>query len=89
VSALVELDISTKKMVLEVNGVLAKHEFNVQLISYVKDERGNPSTMTQALTSIVSCEKLGLAHPFVRSCWGHVISNVVNMPLMILKFVLV
>jgi hypothetical protein len=57
-----------KKMVLEVNEVLAKHEFNVQLISYVKDERGNLSTMTQ-----VSCEKLGLAHPFVGSCWGHAI----------------
>jgi len=65
--------LNEKKMVLEVNGVLAKHEFNVQLISYVKDERGNLSTMTQALTSIVSCEKWGLAHPFVRSCWGHVI----------------
>jgi hypothetical protein len=62
-----------KKMVLEVNEVLAKHEFNVQLISYVKDERGNLSTMTQVLTSIVSCEKLGLAHPFVGSCWGHAI----------------
>ncbi len=65
--------LNEKKMVLEVNGILAKHGFNVQLISYVKNERGNISTMTQTLTSIVSCEKLGLAHPFVGSCWGHAI----------------
>jgi hypothetical protein len=57
-----------KKMFLEVNEILAKHELNVQLISYVKDERGNLATMTQALTSTVSCEKVGLAHPFVGSC---------------------
>jgi hypothetical protein len=41
------------------------------LFAYVKNKGGNLSTMTQALTFIVSCEKLGLAHPFVGSCWGH------------------
>jgi hypothetical protein len=28
--------------------------------------------MTQTLIYIVSCEGLGLAQPFVESCWGHV-----------------
>jgi hypothetical protein len=28
--------------------------------------------MTQTLIYVVSCEGLGLAQPFVESCWGHV-----------------
>jgi hypothetical protein len=28
--------------------------------------------MTQTLTYVVSCEGLGLAQPFVESCWGYV-----------------
>jgi hypothetical protein len=60
-------------MALQVNEVLVKHGLNARVIAYVKDERGNGNllTMTQALICIVSCEKLGLAHPFVGSYWGH------------------
>jgi hypothetical protein len=44
-------------MTLQVNKILAKHEFNVWIIAYVEDEGSNLSTMTQALTFIVPCER--------------------------------
>jgi len=47
-----------------------KHGFNIQVITYVKDEGGNFSTMTKILISIISCEGLSLAQPFVGSCCG-------------------
>jgi hypothetical protein len=49
-------------MALQVNEVLTKHGLNVQVIAYVKDKRGDLSTMTQALISIVSCERLSKWH---------------------------
>jgi hypothetical protein len=49
-------------MVLQVNEVLVKHGLNAHVIAFIKDEGGNFSTMTQALASIVSCEKLGVWH---------------------------
>ncbi len=72
-------------MALQVNEMLAKHGFNAWVITYVKDERSNISTMTIVLTFIVSCEMLGMATPFVGLCWRHVIAN---MPQMIINFVL-
>jgi hypothetical protein len=48
-------------MVLQMNDVLVKHMLNVYVITYVKDEGNNFSTMIFALTSIVSCEILGLS----------------------------
>jgi hypothetical protein len=59
-------------MALQVNEVLVKYGFNACVIAYVKNEKGNGNllTMTQSLICIVSCEKLGLAHPFVGSYWG-------------------
>jgi hypothetical protein len=50
--------------------VLAKHGFITWVITYVKDEGGNLSTMTTALTSMVPCQALGLTTPFVGACWG-------------------
>lgn len=44
-------------MALQVNEILAKHRFNAWFIAYVKDERSNLSTMTQALTFIVPCKR--------------------------------
>jgi len=77
-------------MALQVNEVLTKHGLNVQVIAYVKDKGGDLSTMTQALISIVFCERLSKWHNHL---WGHVggmmCLNVVNMPLMIIKFVMV
>ncbi len=57
-------------IVLQVNEVFAKHGFNVLVIIYFKEERGDLSTMTIILTSIVSCRVLGFAIPFAGSCWG-------------------
>ncbi len=73
-------------MALQVNVVLAKYGLNTQIIAYVKDEGDNLNTMTNALTSIVSCETLGLQTPFVGSCWGHVMSKYVLQ--MMLSFLL-
>ncbi len=41
-------------MALQVNEVLTKHGFNVRGIAYVKDKRGNFSTMTQTSISFIS-----------------------------------
>jgi hypothetical protein len=56
-------------MALQVNEVLTKHGLNVRGIAYIKDKRGNLSTMTQALISIISCERLSKWHNHL---WGHV-----------------
>jgi hypothetical protein len=41
---------------LQVNDLLAKHERNACVFAYVKDEGNNISTMTFALTFVVSYE---------------------------------
>ncbi len=77
-------------MALQVNEMLTKHGFNVQVIAYVKDKGGDLLTMTEALISIVSCERLNKWHNHLRGhIEGMMCLNVVNMPLMIIKFVLV
>jgi hypothetical protein len=48
---------SRNVMALQVNDILAKHRFNAWVIAYVEDKRSNLSTMTQALTFIVLCER--------------------------------
>ncbi len=56
--------------------MVAKCGFNVWVYCICQRQRGvNLSTMTIDLTSFVSCEVLGLATPFVRSCWGHAMSK--------------
>ncbi len=47
--------------------MLVKHGFNALVIVYVKGEASNLSTMTTILTSIISCEVLKMATPFVGS----------------------
>jgi hypothetical protein len=73
-------------MVLQVNEVLAKHGLNAWVIACVKNKGGNLSSMTQALTSVVSCEGLGLHNHLWSHIEGMLCLNVVNMSLMILKF---
>ncbi len=65
------LDAFRPTMVLQVNDVLLKHELNAYVLAYVKDERANFSTMTFALTFVMSCEVMGLFICFVRVYWGH------------------
>ncbi len=55
-------------MALQVNKVLQTHGLNAKIIAYVKYEGNNLSTMTTALTFVVSCEVLGLVKPFTGSC---------------------
>jgi hypothetical protein len=53
-----------------VNDLLAKHGINVHDITYVKDEKGDFSTMISILTFVVSYEVLGLSTPFCRDLLG-------------------
>ncbi len=46
-----------------------------KVIVYVKDKGSNLNTLTNALTSVVSCSPLQLACPFVGSCFGHAMSK--------------
>jgi hypothetical protein len=43
----------------------------LRLLRMSKMKEGNLSTKTTILTSLVSCEVLGLTTPFVGACWGH------------------
>jgi hypothetical protein len=54
-------------MALQVNDIIAKCGLNTCVLVYVKDERNIFFTMTSTLTSIVSCEVLGLSTPFIRA----------------------
>jgi len=58
-----------------VNEVLATYELIVKILAYVKNESSNISTMTNALTSIVSCKLLRLTMPFIGSYWEHAMSK--------------
>jgi len=41
----------------------------------VKDEGSNLNTLTNALTSVLKCETLGLEESFQGTCFGHVFSK--------------
>jgi hypothetical protein len=56
------IDTSRNPMALQVNDVLAKHGLDAHVLAYVKNEGSNLSIMTFALSSVVSCEMLGLWH---------------------------
>ncbi len=62
-------------MALQVNDVLARHELNVHVFTYVKDKGSNLSTMSSSLTFVVSCEVMGLSVPFVGACRDHTMSK--------------
>jgi hypothetical protein len=57
------------KVLLDSFGLLDK------VIAYVKDEGSNLSTLTSALTSVVTCSPLQLTSSFVGSCFGHAMSK--------------
>ena len=48
----------------------------LQVIAYVKDEGTNLITLANALSSVVSCDVLGLNEPYSGTCFGHVMSKV-------------
>jgi hypothetical protein len=52
------------KVLLDSFGLLEK------IVPYVKDERSNLNTLTNALTTIISCVPFQLSSPFLGSCFG-------------------
>jgi hypothetical protein len=42
----------------------------------VKDEGANLNTLATALTSVVTCDVLGLKKPYSGTCFGHLMSKV-------------
>jgi hypothetical protein len=58
-------------MAIQVNEMLVVYGLNAKILTYVKDEGNNLSTMTNALTFVVSCKLLRLTMPFIGSSWGH------------------
>ncbi len=67
-------------LALQVNDVFTKHALNACVFVYVKDEGNNFSTITFALTFVLSCELLELLTPFVGACWGHAMSKCCQYP---------
>jgi hypothetical protein len=54
-----------------VKDLLSSYSLCDKLITYVKDEGDNLSTLTWAISSVVSCAVLGLTTPWQGSCFGH------------------
>jgi len=46
-----------------------------KVIAYVRTKAQNLSSLTLMLVSVVICSPFQLATPFVRSCFGHVMSK--------------
>jgi hypothetical protein len=61
-------------MALQVNDVLIRHGLHVHVLTYVK-EGANLFTMISSLTSVVSCEFMGLYVPFIRACRDRTMSK--------------
>ncbi len=53
-------------MVLQMNEMLTTYELNTKVLVYIKAKDKNLLGMKIALTSVVSCEVLGLIAPFIR-----------------------
>jgi hypothetical protein len=62
-------------MATQVKDLLSLYNSLNKLITYVKDENGNLSTLAEALISIFSCGPLGLTIPWQGSCFGHAFSK--------------
>jgi len=59
-------------MAVQVKDFVSLYNLLNKLITYVKDEGGNFSTLAQALTSVVNCGLLGLLGPWQGFCFSHV-----------------
>jgi hypothetical protein len=62
-------------MVTQLKKLLLSYNLLDKLITYMKDKRGNLSTLARVLSSMVSCVPLKLATPWQGSCFGHVFSK--------------
>jgi hypothetical protein len=63
-------------MATQVKDLLSLYNLLNKLITYVKDESGNLSTLAQAFTSVFSCGLLGLMIPWQGSCFGHAFNDI-------------
>jgi hypothetical protein len=62
-------------MAAQVKELLSSYNLLYKLITYVKDEGGNLSTLARALTFMVSCHLLALVVLWQGSCCGHAFSK--------------
>jgi len=58
-------------MVIQVKEILLSYNLLDKLITYMKDEGGNMSTLARALSFVVNCAPLKLAALWQGSCFGH------------------
>jgi hypothetical protein len=62
-------------MAMQVKELLSSYNLLDKLITYVKDEGGNLSTLVRAFTFVVSCGPLAFVIPWQGSHSGHVFSK--------------
>jgi len=68
-------DTSCAILTIHVKSLIVEFNLTNKIITYVKDEGGNSNTLIVALTSIVNCDWLQLDTPYLRTCFGHVMSK--------------
>jgi hypothetical protein len=54
---------------------LAQFKLTDKILTYVENESLNLNTLVLALSIVFSCESLQLDVPFIRTCFGHVMSK--------------
>jgi hypothetical protein len=62
-------------LTLQVKALLTKLNLTNKIITYVKDERGNLSTLVVTLIFVVNCVPLQIDTPYLRICFKHVMSK--------------
>jgi hypothetical protein len=77
----------TQTLANNLTKLLDQYGLRNKIITYVKDEGSNLYSMAIVLKFVVKCEVLGLDESFQSSCFGHVLSKMVNMLLLPKQFV--
>ncbi len=62
-------------MGLQLNNLFTHFDLCDKVIAFINNESTNLNTLTNALTSIMSCVTLMLAQAYASSCYGHVMSK--------------
>jgi hypothetical protein len=70
-----DIDTFEIAMVAQLKQLLLFYNLLDKLITYMKDEGGNLSTLARVLSSMVSCVPWKLTTPWQGSCFGHVFSK--------------
>jgi hypothetical protein len=69
-------NMSSVAMAPKLQELLDRFSLTHNFFAFVKDERSNLHTCASTLTSIVSCNNLGLLEPFDGTCFKHALSKV-------------